>query len=237
MTSLKRWLRPYDEEQHTWAVSYLEKKGIRLYSRPERNYEYLLEIDKLSQNSPHYKLAVNSMKSAWRQQKLREKRKGKTEFSLVISNEKKRKLSTLAQQRGKTLGETLEEIINYESQRQIEVKEELKKEKEIIKTKLELARGNYNNRVHKKDMTIHALLYLLEENIENMLQSEIDAIKAYQPTAYEHAGTKEYKELRLAEEIEKINRYLKTIPTWEPNYFPLGIMEKLDIKNFINSRL
>ncbi|NIC39426.1 hypothetical protein HBJ58_22585 [Halomonas desiderata] len=236
MSSLKKWLRPYDEKQHAWAVSYLEKKNVRLYSRPDRNYEYLLEIDKISQNNPHYKLAVNSMKSAWRQQKLREKRRDKTEFSLVISNEKKKRLSTLAKQRGKTIGETLEEIINYESQRQLEIKEEIKKEKEIIKQKLESTRGHYNARVHKKNMTIHTLLYALEESIENMLNSEIDAIKAYQPTAYEHTGTKEYKELRLAEEKEKINKYLKKIHTWEPNYFPLDIQDKIRIREIINGK-
>lgn len=240
---LIKWIKRNDNDQHKWAINYLHKRNFSFSPYhstppvPPNTYEYLIELESNFKTNPHYLLAVRTMKSAWRQKKLRKKRAGKTEFSLVISNEKKKKLSTLAQQRGKTLGEALEEIINYESQRQIEVKEELKKEKELMKQKLELAKVSYNARAYKKDMTIHALLYLLEENIANMLQSEIDAIKAYQPTAYEHTGTKEYEESRLEEEKEKINNALKTIHSWEPTYFPLGIIEKLNIKKYINDHL
>ncbi len=96
MPGLIKWLKKDDTEQHTWAYKYLCSKGLKLYPNPSNYYEALVNFDKQNQTDPVYKLALNSLKSAWRQKNLREKRKGKTEFSIVISNEKKKKLKKTA---------------------------------------------------------------------------------------------------------------------------------------------
>lgn len=242
MSGLIKWLKIKDAEQQQWAIDYLHKRNFTLtpYSptspNPQNTFAYLIQLENNAKSNPHYILAVRSMKSAWRQKNLREKRKGKTEFSLVISKEKKRKLNTLAKQGGKTLGETLEILITEEIQRQVELKEEIKKEKAIINQKLEITKESYKVRMNERDMTINVLLYLLEQSIDKMLHHEIDAIKAYQPTAHLHSGTEEYKETRNSEESEKIRKTLRKIPTWEPNRFsfPLEIIKKLDIKKYIH---
>jgi hypothetical protein len=233
MPSLRKWLRAYDEEQHAWAVSYLERKGIKPYSRPQNNYEYLLEIDQNFQENPHYKLAKNSMKSAWRQKKIREKRRGKTEFSLVISNEKKSKLRALADKKGKTLNETLEELIDDESTRQSSYKKELEEEKKTIRQRLETTKGAQEAKLKEVELTTDSLMYLLNEYVEKMIQCEIDAFKANHTSIHEHVGTNDYMKSRLSIETEAINKALRNIPAWNKRTFPLDIGTKINIKGML----
>ena len=235
MSSLKKWLRADEEDQQAWAVSYLEKKGIRLYSRPGKDYEYLLEIEKFFQKNPHYKLAENSMKAAWRQQKLRGKRKGKTEFSLVISKEKKSKLKALSSKKGKSMNETLEELIDDESARQIEHQKKLMEAKKELNQRLEMTRGAQAVKLNEVEATTDALLYLLDEYIKKMVQCEIDAFKANHASIHDHIGTKDYKESRLSAENEAINQALSKIPAWKKRTFPLDISTKINIKSMLKS--
>jgi len=235
MPSLRKWLRAYDEEQHAWAVSYLERKGIIPYSRPESNYDCLLEIDKKSQGNPHYKLAEISMKAAWRQKKIREKRRGKTEFSLVISNEKKSKLRALADKKGKTLNETLEELIDDETTRHASYKKELEEEKKVIRQRLEMTRSAQEAKLKEVELTTDSLLYLLNEYLERMIQCEVDAFKANHTSIHEHVGTDDYMTSRLSIETEAINKALRNIPAWKKRTFPLDIGTKINIKNMLKS--
>lgn len=92
------------------------------------------------------------MKAAWRQKKLREKRKGKTEFSLVISNEKKSKLRTLSNKKGKTLNEALEELIDDEVARQKEHQQELLEAKKVLQQRLETVREAHKVNVNEVEL-------------------------------------------------------------------------------------
>jgi len=233
MSSLSKWLRPYDKDQHSWAVKYLENKGISFYSRPENDYEYLLEIDKRSQRNPHYKLAENSMKAAWRQKKLRENRKGKTEFSLVISNEKKSKLRALSSRKGKTLNETLEDLIDDETSRQAEYQKKLQEEKKALQERLVTARGAQAVRLNEVELTTGALMYFLDEYVRKMVQCEIDAFQANHSSIHDYIGTKDYKNTRLSAECEVINQALRKIPAWKKRTFPLDIDTKIKIKSML----
>ena len=163
------------------------------------------------------------MKAAWRQQQLRGKRKGKTEFSLVISKEKKSKLKALSSKKGKSLNETLEELIDDESARQTEHQKKILEAKKELNQRLEMARG------------AQALLYLLDEYIKKMVQCEIDAFKANHASIHDHIGTKDYKESRLSAESEAINQALSKIPAWKKRTFPLDISTKINIKSMLKT--
>ncbi|SDI88696.1 hypothetical protein [Billgrantia gudaonensis] len=233
MPSLRNWLIAYDEEQHAWAVSYLERKGINPYWRSKSNYEYLLDIDKNFQENPHYKLAKNSMKAAWRQKKIREKRKGKIEFSLVISNEKKSKLRALSGKKGKTLGETLEDLIDDELSRQKEYQKKLEEEKKNLHQYLENSRGAQKTRLNEVEMTTNSLLYLLNKYVERLIQCEVDALRENHTLTHKHFGTKDYMQSRLSTETEAINRALRKIPAWKKRTFPLDIATEIKIKDIL----
>lgn len=166
--------------------------------------------------------------------KAQRKKKGKTEFSLVISNEKKRKLSTLAQQKGKTLGETLEDLINDELIRNEEHKEEIKKEKKAFEQKLYIAKESHKMKFSEAETTTDILLYLLQEYLLKMIQCEVDAFKANHPSIHEHNGNNDYKNKRFETETEIINKALGKISSWNPKSFPLHIITKSNIKKFLN---
>ncbi|WP_148252246.1 hypothetical protein [Aidingimonas lacisalsi] len=234
MTGLIQWLKANDEEQHNWALEYLQKKGFYTFPFPPTCYEYLIQLEKNNNTNPNYILAVNSMKSAWRQKKARAKRKGKTEFSLTINKEKKRKLNSLAKKKGKTLGETLEELIDDEAQRDEERRNEIKRQKEIFSQRLKITRESHKRKIFEIEMYTNILLYLLEENLNKMIQYETDAFKANHPSIHTHIGTKEFKEERLSYESETIKKALRKVQSWTPKTFPLDIVTKLNTKQLIS---
>ena len=187
---------------------------------PSNYYEALVNFDKQNQTDPVYKLALNSLKSAWRQKNLREKRKGKTEFSIVISNEKKKKLKTLARQQGKTLGETLEDLINNEIIRNKEYEEKIKNEKKTLKQMLNITREAHKIKINELEKTTTTLLHLLKKYVLKMIQHEIGAYEANHPSIYEHMGSKKHQDQRIAMESEIINKELKKLPSWNAKKFP-----------------
>nr|WP_163501355.1 hypothetical protein [Halomonas socia] len=150
MGNLEKWLDKDDIEQQIWAKKYLERKGLHYESIVYSYYDDLLILEKKHRDDPSYVLAINAMKAAWRQKKLRGKRKGKTEFSLIISKEKKKLLGTISKKKGVTLGEALEELINDEHIRQEEHAGELKKRGSIISKGLMPQEGAFNTRYMKK---------------------------------------------------------------------------------------
>lgn len=233
MSELSEWLEPNNIEQQRWAIDYLFRKKVSPNPNPFDPHYYLIALDNSASNDPTYILAVRSMKAAWRQKKLRKSRKGKTEFSLTISNEKKRKLNKLAKKKGKTLGETLEDLIDDEAQRDEELRKEIKNQKELFSQSLELARGAHKSRIIEIENYTNILLYLLEENLNKMIQYETDAFKANQDFIHDHIGTKGFKEKRFLSESQAINTALKKNKSWNPKSFPLDIITKLNTKELI----
>ncbi|SEL28579.1 RepB family protein [Halomonas daqiaonensis] len=234
MTELYKWLKPNDIEQLLWATNYLHDKNVSYNSNPPDPYNYLITLDQGSFNNPAYILAVRSMKAAWRQRKLRKKRHGKTEFSLIISNEKKKKLNNLSKKKGKTQSETLEELIDDETQRNEELRNEIKRQKDVFSQRLEITRGAHKRKVFEIEMYTNILLYLLEENLKKMIQYEMDAFKANHSSIHEHIGTKEFKEERFMSESETINKALKRVQSWTPKTFPLDVVTKLNTQQLIH---
>lgn len=232
MSELTDWLNKNDTAQHEWTYNYLSNKGFSTPTRVQTYYLYLMFLDKNFNSSPSYILAVRSMKSAWRQKKLREKRKGKTEFSLIISNDKKRKLNHLAKKSGKTLGETLENLINEEAVRNEEYKDKIKKEKEEIKMKLETQRRAKEVDINEAQMKTKVLLCIIEEFLNKMIQCEVDAYEANHPSINKHFGSSEYKNDRLEMESRYINKALRNVPSWNNETFPLDVVTKLNIKKY-----
>ncbi|NIC05361.1 hypothetical protein [Billgrantia bachuensis] len=235
MSELSKWLKPSNIEQHRWAADYLFRKNVSHNPNPPDPHYYLITLDNSASHDPAYILAVRSMKAAWRQKKLRKTRNGKTEFSLTISNGKKKKLNNLAKKKGKTLGETLEELIDDEAQRNEELRSEIKRQKELSSQSLELARGAHKTRIYEIEMYTNILLCLLEENLNKMIQYEMDAFKANHSSIHEHIGTKEFKEERFLSESETINKALKKVQSWAPKTFPLDIVTKLNTKQLIHN--
>lgn len=234
MSQLTGWTKEGHSEQNAWAVNYLYKKGFSPIIGGDDPYKNLFYMDETFKSDPTYALEVRNMKAAWRQKKSREKRKGKTEFSLVISNEKKNKLRALSRKKGKTLNETLEGLIDDEMARHVDYQKKLADEKKLLRQKLEMARGAQVTRLNEVELTTDALMYLLNEYVEKMIHYEVDALKANHPLIHDHHGTADYKESRLSYEREAINRALHNIPAWKKRTYPLDIGIKMRIKGILN---
>ncbi len=234
MGNLEKWLDKDDIEQQIWAKKYLERKGLHYESIVYSYYDDLLILEKKHRDDPSYVLAINAMKAAWRQKKLRGKRKGKTEFSLIISKEKKKLLGTISKKKGVTLGEALEELINDEHIRQEEHAGELKKEREHYKQRLDAARGSLQYKIYEKDKIISVLLHLVESYMDDMIDKEIGGLKAHQSMDDGAGESKKYSEGRLKKEHASVNKAIKTATGLRLNLFPLDPVTKIQIKQEIN---
>lgn len=209
------WINPTDQNQLTWAINYLRKKGVPY--RQDSHGQILIPPH------PHElvnKKLISDMKSAWRQRKLRDSRKGKTEFSLVISKEKKQTLKRIASNRKKTLGETLEELIAEERDKDSRYREVIKREKAEIR-----------ERLNEQSDAIDLLLSMLKTEILNRVKSDVKLLELQSPTASTHSGTEPVADQEYRRACSKINKEMRLHPALKNKLFSMHQLKISEDRN------
>ncbi|WP_022960919.1 hypothetical protein [Halopseudomonas pelagia] len=115
------WLDENDRSQRIWAVHHLIAKGIRTNrTRPEENthqdmleigYEFEREIQARTDKGARYKLILRDMRDAWRQRRYHNRTDGRQICKFKIRTTTKELLAELAQKKGISEGDFLDEII------------------------------------------------------------------------------------------------------------------------------
>ncbi len=126
------WLERENEEQCRWAWEYLKKLSWG-FSRPSTDYlkpitssEMYLAIygafDSWNAGPDSKRLFLSDFNRAWQQKKHRDSRKGKKVCNLVLREEVKQKLDSMAAARGMKINQFVETLIENEHAKTIQLK-------------------------------------------------------------------------------------------------------------------
>jgi len=113
-----KWLNRSDSDQCIWAWKYLSKnmlthKALHPITINDRHVAILASLDNMSKMHPAEKtLFIHQMRKAWSQRKYRYSDKAKKQVSIPMNSNTKKKLESIANKQGVSIGDALQKIIN-----------------------------------------------------------------------------------------------------------------------------
>lgn len=163
------WIRKIPAEDRDWARSYLSRNGIMaLRNVYEPGGPSIGQID-----DARHREADLALRNAWRQRKARSKRISTKAYNFVLNIQSKLKLDQIADNRCSTIANTLELLINDETARMAEHKENQKLTRKTItelreRHKTELAEANAANQKVLRTVEINLQVQTMKLTIANL---------------------------------------------------------------------
>lgn len=122
------WIRKIPSEDRLWARTYLANENLQ-------PAYHAFEPGGPGFGNPadpnHLKIDLR-LRNAWRQRKARKRQSDKVACNFLLNKLSKRRLEKIAEEQNSTLVETLESLINGETEKLRELKEKVKKTKQSI---------------------------------------------------------------------------------------------------------